>query len=137
MYVFQLARELDLSVSKLQKKGRELGWRVPSQVSELDPEVEEAIREGRANPNPAEAKRRPKLTEASLRERYENQKIVAGSLQMLEDEGKQAIQIVCSVEGCDTERLVRTSDLFQVTKCEICTLRARANARKSRRTDLV
>ena len=136
MFVFETARELGISVSKLQKTARELGWRIGSQTTEIDPEVEEAIKEGRANPNPAEAKRRPKLTEAGLSERYSEQSIVEGSLTFLEEEGKQAVTILCRVDGCSTERQVRTSDLFQVTKCEICTLRARANARKTRRSQL-
>jgi hypothetical protein len=131
MFVFELAREVGLSVSALQKKGRELGWRVPSQISEISPEVAEAIKEGRANPEP-NAVRRPKLTEESLVARYPNVRIVEGSLTMLEDERKQAVTILCATEGCSERRVVRTSDLFQVSRCELCTLRARAEARKSR-----
>jgi hypothetical protein len=130
-YVFETAKELNLSVSALQKRARELGWKVGAQTSEIDPETEQALIEGRANPNP-QAVRRPKLTEESLVARYPNVRIVEGSLTMLEDERKQAVRIVCATEGCNAERQVRTSDLFQVTRCELCTLRARAEARKSR-----
>jgi hypothetical protein len=64
---------------------------------------------------------------------YPDQKIVAGSLGFLEDEQKQTVRIACSVEGCNRERTVRTSDLWQVEMCEACTRKERRGRARARR----
>jgi len=58
-----------------------------------------------------------------------------GTLCFLPLENKQAIQIVCVEEGCENERRVRTSDLWQVKRCHACTRKARRARAKQRRAE--
>ena len=79
--------------------------------------------------------RKPKganrMTEEELMEDYPQ--VVAGTLTFIGTENKQAVKITCSTEGCERQRTVRTSDLWQVDKCESCTRRARRERARERR----
>jgi hypothetical protein len=81
--------------------------------------------------------RSTRLNEEILKAEYPH--MVSGTLHFLPEENKQAVTIRCTyvdpVSGdvCGKEREVRTSDLFQVNKCEICTLKARRAKAKARR----
>jgi len=65
-----------------------------------------------------------------------------GTLGFLADENKQVVTISCqapkdddSGEICGRERKVRTSDLWQVTKCDACTRKARRAKAKAKRAE--
>lgn len=81
--------------------------------------------------------RSTRLNEEILKAEYPH--MIEGTLHFLPGERKQAVQIACTYvdpkteEVCGREREVRTSDLFQVNKCEICTLKARRAKAKARR----
>jgi len=64
---------------------------------------------------------------------YPNHNIVPGSLTFLEAENKQAVRIVCSTEGCEGTRTIRTSDLHQTNVCEACQRKARRERARERR----
>ena len=72
------------------------------------------------------APKKRRLNEDQIREKYPDHNIKEGSLRFLEAEGKQIVVIICA---CGNEREVRTSDLFQVTKCREC----KALERKAKR----
>lgn len=75
-----------------------------------------------------------RMTIEELSEDYPNHEFVPGSLTFLDAENKQAVTIVCSVEGCERTRQLRTSDLHQQDKCEVCHRKAkRERAREKRR----
>lgn len=57
--------------------------------------------------------------------------IVAGKIEYSQDNGKVIVVIECP--ECHTERRIATSDLFQVTACEKCTVTARNARRRTRR----
>lgn len=88
-----------------------------------------------AKPKPK--KRTNRLNEEVLLAEYPHAK--PGTLHFLPNENKQAVTIACTFEDPDTgevcgrEREVRTSDLFQVDKCELCTVKARRAKAKARR----
>jgi hypothetical protein len=101
----------------------------------------------------AEAKPKRKanrMTEEMVGELYPH--AIPGSLRFLDNEDKQAVEIACTfvqgsewdveaekwvtptdAEPCGRKRTVRTSDLFQVNKCEACTLKARRAKAKAKR----
>jgi hypothetical protein len=72
-----------------------------------------------------------RMTIEELMEDYPH--VLPGTLSFLETENKQIVKIRCSEEGCERERDVRTSDLWQVSKCEGCTRRARRQRARERR----
>lgn len=72
-----------------------------------------------------------RMTEEELIEDYPH--VVAGSLSFIETENKQAVEILCSTEGCEHTRKVRTSDLWQVEKCQACTRKDRRERARDRR----
>jgi hypothetical protein len=82
-------------------------------------------------------KRTNRLSEEVLLAEYPH--VIPGTLHFLPNENKQAVKIACSFEDpetgevCGKERVVRTSDLFQVNKCEVCTIKARRAKAKARR----
>ena len=79
------------------------------------------------------AKKASRMTEEEILKDYPHAK--AGTLCFLGAENKQAVQISCTEPGCATTRLVRTSDLWQVKRCESCSRKAkRANAKAKRAT---
>lgn len=83
------------------------------------------------NSGEKKAKRSNRLSEEVLLAEYPH--VVPGTLHFLPNENKQAVKIKCVEDGCDNERTVRTSDLFQVKRCEICTVKARRRRAKARR----
>ena len=99
---------------------------------------------------PKKPRKANRMTEETLAELYPH--VVPGTLHFLDGEDKQAVQIECAftpgsswdveaeafvapadAEPCSRRRTVRTSDLFQVDKCEVCTLKARRAKAKARR----
>jgi hypothetical protein len=82
-------------------------------------------------------KRTNRLSEDLLVAEYPHVK--RGTLHFLPNENKQAVTISCTFvdeetgDVCGKEREVRTSDLFQVSKCEVCTIKARRAKAKARR----
>lgn len=70
-----------------------------------------------------------RLTEAYLLSKYPH--IIPGSLRWDDEAGKQTVTIRCTADGCDEERDVHTSDLFQVTMC----VAHAKEARKARKTE--
>lgn len=77
----------------------------------------------------AASKRGTRIPEEVLVAEYPH--VVPGTLHFIESERKQAVSIHCV--DCGAERTVRTSDLFQVKRCELCSLKARrAKAREKR-----
>jgi len=77
------------------------------------------------------AKKATRMNEELLIEQYPH--VVPSSLHFLPNENKQAVTITCIEEGCDKTREVRTSDLFQVKRCEVCTIKSRREKAKVRR----
>jgi hypothetical protein len=77
-----------------------------------------------------ETKATKRMTFEELQAENPSRKLVAGSLCWLEAENKQAVRIACD---CGKERLVRTSDLWQVERCEACTRKARREHARERR----
>lgn len=64
--------------------------------------------------------------------------VIPGTLGFLADENKQIVTISCQAtkedgSQCGRERKVRTSDLWQVTKCDACTRKARRENAKAKR----
>jgi hypothetical protein len=94
-----------------------------------------------AEPTEAKSETKPKkkaanrMTEEELIQDYPHVAIVPGSLSFIESENKQAVKITCSVEGCERTRTVRTSDLHQADKCEVCTRKARRERQRQRRKE--
>ena len=82
-----------------------------------------------AEPKP-KAKRTNRLNEDLLVAEYPHVK--QGTLHFLPNENKQAVRIKC-VEECGNERVVRTSDLWQVKRCVPCTTKAKRGRAKARR----
>ena len=74
-----------------------------------------------------------RMTEEEILQDYPHAKV--GTLCFLGTEQKQAVKIVCTEDGCDRERLVRTSDLWQVSRCDACTRKARRVRAKARRAE--
>ena len=72
-----------------------------------------------------------RMTIEELMEDYPH--VIPGTLSFLETENKQAVKIQCSEEDCERQRTVRTSDLWQVSKCEGCTRKARRQRARERR----
>ena len=58
---------------------------------------------------------------------------ISGTLHFLPDENKQAVRIKCTEEDCENERVVRTSDLWQVKRCRPCNTKANRRRAKARR----
>jgi hypothetical protein len=58
---------------------------------------------------------------------------IPNTLHFLPNENKQAVRIKCVEEDCKNERVVRTSDLWQVKRCRPCTTKARQGRAKARR----
>jgi len=91
-----------------------------------------------AKPEVVKVKRTNRLNEETLAGLYPHVK--PGTLHFMPNENKQACVIACVFEDPDTgevcgrEREVRTSDLFQVDKCDVCTIKARRAKAKARRT---
>ena len=88
----------------------------------------------------AKPKAKPKanrMTEDELLADYPHVKV--GSLGFLATEQKQVVTISCqhpkgeNGEVCGRERKVRTSDLWQVNKCDACTRKVRRENAKARR----
>jgi hypothetical protein len=96
------------------------------------------------------ARKSTRMTAEMIQEEYPHADV--NTLRFLDNEDKQAVEISCTfvpgstwdtqteafetpegVEPCGRKRLVRTSDLFQVNKCEACTLKARRAKAKARR----
>ena len=96
---------------------------------------------------------KPKLRTTRLNEEIllaEYPHAIAGTLHFLPEERKQAVEIECQArkdetwdvptkawtgggDQCGRRREVRTSDLFQVQTCEVCTLKRRRAKAKARR----
>jgi hypothetical protein len=74
-----------------------------------------------------------RMTEEEILQDYPHAK--PGTLVFLGAEQKQAVKIVCTEEGCEKERTVRTSDLWQVRRCDACTRKARRARAKQRRAE--
>ena len=72
-----------------------------------------------------------RMTEEEILQDYPHAK--AGTLSFLGTEQKQAVKITCMEEGCEKERTVRTSDLWQVKRCDACTRKTRRVRAKARR----
>ena len=96
---------------------------------EETPEVEE---------KPKKAKKANRMTEDELLADYPH--VVVGTLGFLATEQKQVVTISCqhpkdddSGDVCGRERKVRTSDLWQVDKCDACTRKVRRANAKARR----
>jgi hypothetical protein len=85
----------------------------------------------KAEAKPKAKKRSNRLSEEVLLAEYPH--VVPGTLHFLPNENKQAVTIACVEEDCDKTREVRTSDLFQVKRCEICTIKDRRRRAKARR----
>jgi hypothetical protein len=81
----------------------------------------------------SEKKKTNRMTFEEIQEDYPNHVFVPGSLTFLETESKQAVRIVCSVEGCERTRLLRTSDLHQQDKCEACHRKAKRERQREKR----
>ena len=71
--------------------------------------------------------------EKELAVKYPTHKIVDGSLLFNEEKQKLSVRIVCQHPGCKAERVVFTSDLFQVKMCENHTKQARKAKMKAKR----
>lgn len=95
-----------------------------------EPQVAEVEAEAKAEAKP-KRKASNRMTEEELLEDYPH--VIPGTLTFLEAENKQAVKIRCSVEGCEHERTVRTSDLWQVNTCEACTRKQRRERSRERR----
>ena len=78
-------------------------------------------------------KRTNRLSEEVLQAEYPH--IVPGTLHFLPNENKQSVTIKCIEEDCENTRDVRTSDLFQVKRCEVCTLQERRRRAKAKRAE--
>lgn len=76
------------------------------------------------------AKAAKRMTFEELQAENPSRQLIAGSLCWLEAENKQAVTIACS---CGKHRIVRTSDLWQVERCEACTRKARREHARERR----
>ena len=74
-----------------------------------------------------------RMTFEELTEDYPSHTFVPDSLRFLETENKQAVTIICAAEGCERTRQLRTSDLHQVSFCEVCTRKARRERQRERR----
>lgn len=78
-----------------------------------------------------------RMEEAALRKKYP--RVIAGSLEFSEVgpyAGKQTVEIKCTQRGCKNDnRVVATSDLFQVTQCKEHTLATRRANRSTRRQE--
>jgi len=72
-----------------------------------------------------------RMTEEEILQDYPHAK--PGTLTFLGAEQKQAVKIVCTEDGCEKERTVRTSDLWQVKRCDACTRKARRARAKAKR----
>ncbi len=85
-----------------------------------------------AKPAPAKPKAKGnRMGEEEILATYPHAK--AGTLRFLGTENKQVVTIACVEAECDNTRDVRTSDLFQVTRCRPCTLKNRRSASKAKR----
>ena len=74
-----------------------------------------------------------RMTEEEILQDYPHAK--PGTLTFLGAEQKQAVKITCTEEGCEKERTVRTSDLWQVKRCDACTRKARRARAKAKRAE--
>lgn len=72
-------------------------------------------------------------TEEEIRKEYPH--VVEGSMTWNEGAGKQEVKITCAHDGCDEQRTVFTSDLFQVRMCSTHRKEQRAEARKARQAE--
>jgi hypothetical protein len=117
--------------------------------------VQRSLRGATPDPDPTPKAKadKPKLRTTRLSEEVildEYPHAIPGTLHFLPEENKQAVQISCQArpgeewdvdakawtgggEKCGREREVRTSDLFQVSTCEVCTLKRRRAKAKARR----
>ncbi len=74
-----------------------------------------------------------RMGEEDLSKKYPQ--VVPGSLRFLQNENKQAVKVNCIEDECQNTREVRTSDLFQVTRCVPCTAKARTERAKAKRAE--
>jgi len=72
-------------------------------------------------------------TEDEIRKEYPH--VVEGSMTWNEGAGKQQVKITCAHDGCEEQREVFTSDLFQVRMCSTHRKEQRAEARKARQAE--
>jgi len=114
----------------LRRRGRKLKEAVPEVV-------QPAPDEGPALPAPDLPAQPPELAaaESELARKHPHVRIKPGSLRLGATEGwgnKRIITIVCS--ACQVnERVVATSDLFQVSTCPQCSKAAKKAARKAKK----
>lgn len=88
--------------------------------AEKQAEIEKALKANRSR----------RIEASDLEKKYSH--MVKGSLGFDEVAEKQTAKIVCTHPGCENQRTVFTSDLFQVKVCEDHKKAQRAAARKSR-----
>ena len=74
-----------------------------------------------------------RMTEEELIQDYPH--MIPGTLTYLIAENKQSVKILCETEGCEATREVRTSDLWQVKKCEACARKLRRERARERRKE--
>ena len=108
------------------------GTETPEDTEDAD-ETPEPAKAKPAKPAKPAKKASNRMSEDELREDYPH--VVLGSLIFIESENKQAVTISCTSEGCEGTRQVRTSDLWQVDKCEACTRKDRRERARDRRRD--
>ena len=71
-----------------------------------------------------------RMNEKALKAKYPG--VIVGTLVHDEITGKQHVEILCAKKGCKVERIVATSDLFQVRYCPEHTL----TERRARRAEV-
>ena len=79
----------------------------------------------------ADKKATNRMTEEEILEDYPH--VVPGSLTFVDTSSKQQVKIRCATEGCERERSVFTSDLWQVSQCESCTRKGRRERARGKR----
>jgi len=72
-----------------------------------------------------------RMTEEEILQDYPHAK--PGTLFFDVNSNKQGVVIGCTTEGCEKTRRVWTSDLWQVSKCDACTRKARRERARERR----
>jgi len=72
-----------------------------------------------------------RLTEAFILSQHPN--VIEGSLRWNDLHGKQQVTINCTADGCSETRDVFTSDLHQVSMCEIHAKEARKAAKAAKK----
>lgn len=82
-------------------------------------------------PETTKPKAANRMTEEEILQDYPHVK--PGTLFFDVNSNKQGVEIGCTTEGCEKTRKVWTSDLWQVSKCDACTRKARRERARERR----